>query len=305
MKYLIGMDGGGTKTNCIITDLEGKILHECNGGPSNFLILGTETVSETLLQLINRCTEKLNITNDQIAAIVIGTTGAGRKSDAEKLEHDFIQLAAFRTVEFRKFKVESDARIALEGSFSGNPGSILIAGTGSIMFGKDKEDNLLRVGGFGRMIGDEGSGYVLARKGLTAVSKEYDGRGSKTLITEILKEKFNISSPEALITEVYKNNFDIASAAPAVTEAASKGDEAAIKIIDEETDELVAHVGTMYRKLNEKVMNLALIGSLITHDNIYSEYFRRKISEKFRDVNIKEPDYPPAMGAVLMAKKLI
>jgi N-acetylglucosamine kinase-like BadF-type ATPase len=305
MNYLIGMDGGGTKTSCIITDSEGKILHECTGGPSNFLILGTETVSETLLQLINQCTEKLNITNDDIAAVVIGTTGAGRKNDAEKLQNDFIKYAAFKASEFRIFRVESDARIALEGAFSGKPGSILIAGTGSIMFGKDSNDTLFRAGGFGRIIGDEGSGYVLGRKGLTAVSKEFDGRGGKTMITQKLKEKFNISTPEELITEIYKNHFDIASAAPAVTEAASEGDENAVRIIDEETDELVAHIGTMYKKLNEKVMNLALIGSLLTHQNIYSDYFRRKVSGQLKNINIKEPDYPPAMGAVLMAKKLI
>jgi N-acetylglucosamine kinase-like BadF-type ATPase len=305
MKYLIGMDGGGTKTSCIITDLNLNILYECSGGPSNFLILGTETVSETLLQLITNCTNELKISIDDVSAIVIGTTGAGRKNDAEKLEHDFINYAAFKAVELRNFKVESDARIALEGAFSGKPGSILIAGTGSIMFGKDSHDNMIRVGGFGRMIGDEGSGYVLGRKGLCAVSKEFDGRGEKTLITELLKEMFHITTPEALITEVYKNNFDIASAAPAVTEAAQQGDKTALKIIEEETDELTAHVETMYKKLKEKRMNLALIGSLLTHDNVYSEYFRRKINDRLRDVTIKEPDYPPAMGAVLMAKKLI
>jgi N-acetylglucosamine kinase-like BadF-type ATPase len=305
MKYLIGMDGGGTKTNCIITDLDGNLLYECNGGPSNFLMLGTEIVSETLLQLITKCTDELKISSDDVAAVVIGTTGAGRKNDAEKLEHDFISYAGFKAVGFRKFKVDSDARIALEGAFSGKPGSILIAGTGSIMFGKDNNDNMIRVGGFGRMMGDEGSGYVLGRKGLTAVSKEFDGRGAKTLITELLKEMFHISTPEGLITEVYKNNFDIASAAPAVTEAAQQGDKTALRIIDEETDELTEHVETMYKKLKEKRMNLALIGSLLTHDNVYSEYFRRKIKDRLTGVTIKEPDYPPAMGAVLMAKKLI
>jgi N-acetylglucosamine kinase-like BadF-type ATPase len=305
MNYLIGMDGGGTKTNCVITDPDGKVLHECTGGPSNFLILGTETVSESLLKLIDECLNKLNASYDDIGAVVIGTTGAGRRSDAEKLEKDFIQFAGFKGAGFKNFRVESDARIALEGAFSGKPGSILIAGTGSIMFGKDSRDNVIRAGGFGRTIGDEGSGYVLGRKALAAVSKEFDGRGAKTLITELLKEKFRIDSPEMLITEVYKNNFDIASAAPLVTEAAEEGDKTALQIVNEETDELIAHVRTMYKKINEKVMNLALIGSLLSGDNVYSEFFRRKLSEKMKNVNIKEPDYPPAMGAVLMAKKLI
>ncbi len=83
-------------------------------------------------------------------------------------------------VPIKKFVVESDARVALEGAFSGNPGSILIAGTGSIMFGKDSKGNIHRVGGFGRILGDEGSGFHIARSGLTAVAKQFDGRGERT-----------------------------------------------------------------------------------------------------------------------------
>jgi N-acetylglucosamine kinase-like BadF-type ATPase len=305
MDHLIGMDGGGTKTTCVITDLRGKILYECSGGPSNFLMLGTETVSETLLQLISKCTTELNITEDDIAVIVLGTTGAGRRTDAERLENDFIKYAGFKGSGFRRFHVESDARIALEGAFSGKPGSILIAGTGSIMFGKDRNNNILRVGGFGRYLGDEGSGYVLGRKGLVAVSKEFDGRGAKTVISKLAKERFKIESPEILITEIYKNNFDLASAAPLVIEAAESGDSIALKIIKEETDELVVHVSTMYAKLGETVMDLALIGGLITHKNIYSDIFKRKIKKNLKNVRIKEPDSAPAMGAVIMAQKLI
>ncbi len=305
MNYLIGMDGGGTKTTCIITDKENKVLFECTGGPSNFLMLGTETVTETLLSLINQCTEHLHISNDEISAIVIGTTGAGRRSDAEKLEQDFIKFAGFKGTGFKVFRVESDARAALEGAFTGKPGSILIAGTGSIMFGKDSGDIIHRVGGFGRFLGDEGSGYVLGKKGLMAVSKDFDGRGEKTIISGLVKERFNINSPELLITEIYKNNFDIASAAPLVIEAAEKGDKEALKIIEEETDELILHVQAMHIKLKEPVMNLALIGGLITHKNIYSDTFIRKLKENSVKVNLKEPDYPPAMGAVFMAKKLI
>jgi N-acetylglucosamine kinase-like BadF-type ATPase len=305
MNYLVGMDGGGTKTTCIITDLNGNIMHEFTGGPSNFLMLGTETVSETLLQLITKSTEAVGITSDQLGAVVVGTTGAGRRPDAEKLEHDFVNYAAFKGIGFKNFRVESDARVALEGAFSGNPGSILIAGTGSIMFGMDQSGSIIRVGGFGRFLGDEGSGYVLGKKGLIAVSKEYDGRGEKTVITELVRQKFNIDSPEVLITEIYKNNFDLASAAPLVIEAAEKGDKAALVILEQETDEMISHVRTMHKKIDEIELNLSLIGGLVTHENLYSQTFKRKLKEELPQVNLKEPDYPPAMGAILMAKKLV
>lgn len=304
MKYLIGMDGGGTKTKCVITDFQLNPLYETTGGPSNFLMQGTDKVSETILGLIIKCVNNLQIQFSDIAAIVLGTTGGGRRSDAEDLEKAITHLAAHKNIPLNIFRVESDARIALEGAFSGKPGSILIAGTGSIMFGKDRKGNIHRVGGFGRFIGDEGSGFRLGQKGLSVVAKEFDGRGNSTLITLLLKEKFNIESPENLITEIYRNNFDIASVAPLVIESAEKGDKLAQQIIEAEADELILHIDSMKKKLNEKKMFISFIGSLITTDNYYSFRFREKIVQRFNDVVIKEPENPPELGAVLMAMQL-
>ena len=302
MEYLIGIDGGGTKTKCVLADSNKKILHECSGGPSNFLILGTETVSETLFKLIEECKEKLQISYSEIS-VVLGTTGAGRRSDAETLEKAFANYCQSKSIQLKSFRVESDARIALEGAFSGNPGSILIAGTGSIMFGKDAKENIHRVGGFGRYIGDEGSGFAIGKKGLIAASRAFDGRGGKTTLLNLLAEKFKIDTPENLIIEVYRNNFDIASAAPLVFEAAEQNDPACLKIIEEETDELLLHLVTMHEKINETVLHVSFIGGLISSDNIYSRTLLKKIKDSPVDIHIKPADHPPAMGAVLMAAK--
>ncbi len=305
MSYIIGIDGGGTKTHCLLAKLDGTVVHECYGGPSNFLVQGIEPVSSTLFNLINSCGEKLKIHIEDIDIVLLGTTGAGRRSDAERFEQGFVNFLGEKQIKLNLFRVESDARIALEGAFSGKSGSILIAGTGSIMFGKDAQGNIHRVGGFGRYLGDEGGGYMLGKKGLVAVSKEFDRRDKKTLISVLVKEKFKIDSPEILITEIYKNNFDIASVAPLVIEAAEKDDEIALKIIEDETNELLLHISTMKTKLNEKVLLTAFIGSIITHKNIYSDSLRKKIRERLPNVVVKDAENSPAMGAVLMAKKII
>lgn len=304
MKYLIGMDGGGTKTACIACDMEGNILHQCTGGPSNFLMLGTLKVSEMLFELITECKNKLNCEYSDFVSIVLGTTGAGRRTDAEKLEEAFNSYIKGKNIELN-FYVDSDARIALEGAFSGKPGSILIAGTGSIMFGKDAQGTIHRVGGFGRFIGDQGSGYIIGRRGLAMVAKDFDGRGEKTLLTQLVKEKFNIETPEILITEIYKNSFDIASAAPLVIEAASKGDEVCQNIVDDECHELILHIVSMIKKINEPELHLSLIGGIISSDNYFAATFRDKVKRITPNVVIKDPDYPPAMGAILMAKERI
>ncbi|NOG98446.1 MAG: hypothetical protein HND52_10850 [Ignavibacteriae bacterium] len=302
MRYYIGLDGGGTKTKCLITDDKLNVLHQCSGGPSNFLIIGTEEVSNTIYNLINQCIDAVNCDAGEIEAVVIGTTGAGRRTDAEKLENDFMSFVKSKSMKLNNFKVESDARIALEGAFSGNPGAILIAGTGSIMFGKDRNGNVHRVGGFGRFIGDEGSGYVIGRRGLTAAAKDFDGRGLKTKLTSLLNEKFNISDSPSLITEVYKNKFDIASAAPLVTEAAEKGDEICENILNDEAEELILHIRAMAKLLKEDETKLCLIGSTLTTENYYSKLFHSKVKKYLPNVTIQSAEHEPAIGAILMAK---
>lgn len=295
------MDGGGTKTKCVLTDENLRPLHECKGGPSTFLLQGTEKVSETLLNLILECVEKAKISVEAIEAVLIGTTGAGRRSDAERLEEGFTKYAKERGYSFKIFRVESDARIALEGSFSGKPGSILIAGTGSIMFGKDNSGNIHRVGGFGRFIGDQGSGYALGKQGLIAVSKAYDGRGEETVLTSKLKEQFGIADSAQLIIEIYKNGFDIASVSPLVVESAEEGDNICKIIVEEEVNELVLHIKAMKETLNEEKLLISPIGGTITTDNFYAKTFNNKVKELFSDVEIVEAEKEPALGAVLMA----
>jgi N-acetylglucosamine kinase-like BadF-type ATPase len=306
MKYILGIDGGGTKTECAaVSSTDLTVIYQCTGGPSNFLIIGIEKASENLFSLLENCRSNLNCEYEDFEIVLLGTTGAGRRSDAERLEAGFKDYLTTKKISLKNFAVESAARIALEGAFSGLPGSILIAGTGSIMFGKDKPGNIHRVGGFGRFIGDQGSGYMIGRKGLIAVSKDFDGRGEETILTGIINENFGISSHEILITEVYKNNFDIASFAPYVINAASEGDSAAVKIIEEETDELIEHITAMKEKIGEDPLHLSFIGGIISNENYYSSLLKKKMVELLLNVRIQKADHPPAMGAVFLAKELI
>jgi len=304
MKYLIGIDGGGTKTKCIAANIEAKPLYETTSGPSNFLVYRLDKVSETIFNLLEDCIKNISCGFENLAYIVLGTAGAGRKDDVERLEEHFQDYAKSKQVLIKNFKVVSDARIALEGAFSGKPGSILISGTGSIMFGKDSKGEIHRVGGFGRLIGDEGSGYSIGRKGLANLSKFYDGRGKHTMLSKLVENHFGINNSEKLINAVYKNNFDIASIAQQVIYAAKKDDEVCKKIVDEETDELISHISAMKEKLNQEVMEVSFIGSIITNDNFFSQMLNKKIKERFNDVIVKEAEHQPVMGAVFISKEL-
>ena len=305
MKYLIGIDGGGTKTDSAITDLSGNIIHQTTGKASNFLVVGIEEAVENIFALIEENLFKLEGDFADVKQIVIGAAGAGRKEDAQLLEKSFKDYADQQGVHFKGVKVVSDAHIALEGAFPDSAGCILIAGTGSILFGKDENGIIHRVGGFGRLIGDEGSGYSIGRKALNAVSKESDGRGEATLISELLNAKMNSSSSTSIINEVYKEKLDVASVAKIVIEAAEEGDMIAEDILDEEADELVLHIKSLMNKIKTDIFNVAFSGSLIDNKNFYSVLVRRKIKLTLPRVEIVKPATSPVSGAILLAKRIV
>ncbi|MEJ2103306.1 MAG: BadF/BadG/BcrA/BcrD ATPase family protein [Ignavibacteriaceae bacterium] len=304
MKYLIGIDGGGTKTDCAIADLSGKIIRQSAGKPSNFLVIGVKEAVENLFALIEENLFALEGDFSNVKQIVIGVAGAGREEDAMILEKGFKDFADQEGIHFKGVKVLSDAHIALEGAFPNSAGCILIAGTGSILFGKDEEGNIHRVGGFGRLIGDEGSGYSIGRKALNAVSKATDGRGEETLISELLDAKMNSEASKNIINKVYKEKLDVASIAKIVIEAAEEGDPIAEDILDEEADELVLHIRSLTNKIQTDKLSVAFSGSLIDNKNYYSDLLKRKIKSTLPNVKVIQPAFSPLSGDILFAKRL-
>jgi N-acetylglucosamine kinase-like BadF-type ATPase len=305
MKYLIGIDGGGTKTDCAIADLSGKIIRETSGKPSNFLVIGVEEAVENLFALIEENLFALEGDFSDVKQIVIGVAGAGREEDAMLLEKSFKDYSEQQGVHFKGVKIVSDAYVALEGAFPDSSGCIMIAGTGSILFGKDESGKVQRVGGFGRLIGDEGSGYAIGRKALNAVTKEIDGRGERTIITELLNNKIDSGVQDKLINKVYKEKLDVASVAKIVIKAAEEADEVANKILNDEADELVLYIKAFLDKISTNKLNISFSGSLIDNKNFYSDLLKKKIKENLSMVKVVKPVSSPVQGAILLAKRII
>jgi N-acetylglucosamine kinase-like BadF-type ATPase len=303
MNYIIGIDGGGTGSRCVITDYNATILHRCKGGPTNFMRYEINEVCKTIYALINDCRKSIGVDFVDIKAVVIGTAGAGRKNEILFFENKLRKYLKSKNVSIKFIKVLSDGLIALEGAISDGEGCILISGTGSIMYGKNNAGKYFRLGGYGRKIGDEGSGYLIGRQGLNAVSKDFDGRGEKTLLTTYLKKNFKITSGHDLITKVYKESFDISSFAPFVLKAATQKDRVAKRILLNEAIELSNHIKAMKKLINAKKIKVAFSGSLISINNYYSDLLKKKIKSTITGVKIIKPENPPEIGAVLIALK--
>ena len=304
MNYHLGFDCGATKSECAAADTNGKILCSITGKPANFLVIGADKASENILFLITECKAKINCGYNDIISIVIGAAGAGREEDAETLRGSLLKLASGNGITITSLIVIGDAQIALEGAFPNKPGSILIAGTGSIIYGKDEEGKIYRVGGFGRIIGDEGSGYSIGRKALQRIAKFYDGTGKRSDIVSLIGEKYKINSSVQLIKNIYTENFDIASVAELVLDSAQKGDKIAVKILEEESDELVHQLSAMMKKMNVDKLNVSFAGSLLLNNNVYSDMLVEKIKFTLPAITIVKAMYPPVQGAIHIARKM-
>jgi N-acetylglucosamine kinase-like BadF-type ATPase len=307
-RFVIGMDGGGTKTAAIIATVDGQIIAEHVAGPSNFQVLGVETAAQTIYSLITECCRSAQCTPSQINGVTLGLAGAGRAPDQKRMADGLKAYAMSQGVRLKKVTVESDARIALEGAFKGDPGIILIAGTGSIAFGKDANGTIHRVGGWGRMLGDEGSGFFIGRSGLTAVTRFIDGRGEKTLLAKLIAEKFGLDDQAAIINAVYKNSFDVATIAPLVLDAAQKKDQVSRLIIEQASTELTDHVRSLEKLLapaaRKKVkakIPVSFIGGLIANNTLLQRMLKAQLAAALPHIQVTDPMAPPAYGAVVMS----
>ena len=211
-----------------------------------------------------------------------------------------------RKAVIRSVAIETDGRIALEGAFKGKTGIIIIAGTGSFALAKDHKGVTHRAGGWGRILGDEGSGYAIGRDGINAVTKHLDGRGKPTLLTELIDRRFGLSNHEKIIGAIYRGNFDVATVAPLVLEAAEAKDVECQRILNKATFELFEHVRVLVNRIEEskgarEKIPVAFIGSLISNDNVYRKVLTQKITFSMPQVNVIAPEASPAYGAVLLS----
>jgi N-acetylglucosamine kinase-like BadF-type ATPase len=308
--YIIGIEGGGTKTTAVLCAMDGVILSEAQSGPSNFHIIGVEKTVSTLLDLIQTCCHSVGCNVSQIGAVVAGLAGAGRVNDQQRIMDSLLEVARLKSIDLEKVSIESDARIALEGAFSGKPGVIVIAGTGSIVFGKDERDKVYRAGGWGRIIGDEGSGYAIGREAFRSVAKLLDGYGEKTKLLKLFDEKFGLGTQDAIINAIYEEKYDFASVVQVVMEAALKGDSVAKKILIHACSDLVKVIDAVLIKMNKgrkgvQKRPLAFVGSLLMNDNFYSRKIRSAIKREVPLVTIHNAESSPVVGAALMAIRLL
>lgn len=304
MKFVIGIDGGGTKTKAVLAKTNGEIFGIVQSGISNFQRVGSEGITEVCLDILKQLNQKLAIEKENIDHWALGLAGAGRIED-QKATCKAVEALGFEG----KVSVQSDAYVALMGAFSGNPGLIVIAGTGSICFGLDESGQLHRSGGWGYLLGDEGSGFYIGHQSILAALKDQDGRGKQTILREKVEKSLGIESIDQIVRKMYIENSiqkeHIANLAPIVFEAAAEGDEVALRIVHQTAAEISKMILAVGKKMNRmgNSIHVAHIGSVFNQKEVLVPIIKKELDRHFKKISIDEPTFEPAFGSVIWALK--
>ncbi|MDH4069641.1 MAG: hypothetical protein OEV30_04400 [Ignavibacteria bacterium] len=299
---VLGVDGGGTRSTGLIADLSGNILTTQEAGAMNPNVVGFEASARTIFELITNCCEEVRCSPDDLRSIVLGVAGARVHEFRERIKESVNAHSVKKGKKFLPISIETDARIALEGAFDGSAGVVLIAGTGSIIIGKTEKGEILSVGGWGRILGDEGSGFALGRDGVRALTSYYDGRRDDSKLRGLVEETFGWKDREDLIRAVYQEQFDLAQLAPLVMTAAVDHDPVCQRILQNSATQLVDQLRSVVMKMGVlRRISVVLSGGLVDQETVFSNVLRMKIMKALPQVEVRKAANPPAHGAVRIA----
>lgn len=246
----------------------------------------------TLRQLIDAVRIKAGAKKEEVASLFIGLGGADRPQIKERIQHAFADEWGERLL------IDNDVIAALYAGTWGQPGVVLLAGTGSIACAFSKEGARHRVGGWGYLVGDEGSGFDLGKKAAISVMREYDGRGESTVLTRLFMDHYGVERPDELISLIYGGSNprkELAKTSQLVEQAATLGDPVANALIKQAVEDLLELADACLKKVQEPVP-VVLAGGLLTASTILREQLVARAS--FQTVI---PIVTPVVGALVAA----
>ena len=299
-----GLDGGATKTVCVIGDDEGRVLGLGFAGPLNYHVVGLTVARRNIMVSFQRALSRAGLKGGDVDVGCFGLGGLATKYDYEVL---FKAVASLNLV--KEPIIVGDEVVAYYATTYGEPGVAVVAGTGSIAYGRNREGLEVRVGGWGWLIGDEGSAFDIARKAMNAASRAYESRGPSTTLTYLLSRRFRVSDFRDLISRIYGRgravSVTLASLAPLVDGAARRGDGVAREILNEAGRELASLAIVTVRKLGLAGGRVIIggVGGVFRSRFVWNSFRRAIFSEGGLRATLRGPLYGPypALGGMVMA----
>lgn len=306
-QYYLGIDGGGTKTAVTIADLKHYSLKEFQVGTMNYNGCDRAVVEETIGRLFEQV-ELLGYPLDSIKAIGIGTAGVSNQEAVVRLKSKIVeQFQKKDTKILPKVSIVGDHEIALLGALDSTyeeaEGVIVMAGTGSIAYGRNQSGKEMRTGGFGYLIDDLGGGYAIGRDILSHIVCAIDGRGQPTILEDMVYRRANVTK-DTLISWIYDERYKkarISSLAPLIGEAYEQGDDVARQIVEDAADGLVSLVVPIMERLELKKTTIVLGGSVLSNCTCIRQLVKSRLIERYPASVCILPKKSPAYGGTILA----
>lgn len=290
--FVAGIDGGGTHTRIELRDMENMLIRRGEFGPFNINAIGEDAFQSLMGEVFFWCGDM-----EQCAGLCIGGAGVSNPMTKELIQRE-LERQGFRG----KWYLCGDQEIALRGAMDG-AGVVVIAGTGSICFGKNEAGEAARSGGFGHLIDDGGSGYALGRDVFARAVRSLDGRMPDRGMLRAVCDRLG-GGPEKIVPFVYGPETDkaaIAGFASIALDQAERGDPEALEILEHGAAELAQMVSAVQQRLGLAQCRIALLGGLLEHDNCY----RRIVADRLSFLGAVVPAAHNALwGAAQMAWEL-
>lgn len=302
MKCYIGIDGGGSKTLLRMVDEQGTVLFEELGGGSNPYTVLPEEAEHLLCTMIAKAKAAMPA-GATLDGVCMGAAGADTDEDFHFFDRVLREASGCD-----KVKAVNDGHAALFATLGGRAGVVVASGTGSICWGKNENGEVCRVGGWGYLFSDEGSGYSMVSDAMKTVCHTIDGRASKgSLLLDGLMEAFGVNTHEELISEIYRSPVpqSIAAYFPLVSKAAAEKDPLAMEVVDRGMEELVELVASTARRIGMyPVFTVGMTGSILTKVELTRRLFMQKMVERFPRCAIVEEKAENVDGALYLAMRL-
>jgi N-acetylglucosamine kinase-like BadF-type ATPase len=295
---VLGLDAGATKTVGLLADDEGTILSVARGGGANLQASGELEVEKVLHSVME------DAQGDRAGApavVCVGMAGVDRDED-RRVVHAIMRRIGSKA----RILVVNDALVALVAALGDAPGIVVIGGTGSIAYGRNSRDEAARSGGWGWVLGDEGSGYWLGRLALRAVVRQADGRGPATALSPLVLAHYDVQQPGDLIAKVYHQPLrpaSISALARIVQDAADDGDAVARGLLDRGADELAASAAAVAAalELRTEPFTFVLAGGILRGVPRLSSALMDRLQDLAPGTPIRLLEAEPAVGAVRLA----